>query len=597
MTSADAPAINRRPPARGWAVAGCALQSLLIAWRAAAVLGAKGVPWACALPAYLPLTQGLIVVLGPAALLVLAVWLSTRNRRVVQPSAAYRQLWIFALAPALVLAFPDRAGFMGDYLFRQGSILSGRYPTSFPQSLPLDRLVQGVLLPVLGAHPTEGELPGARWIGLIACIAFAALVARWSARAGGSGTWGTAAWACVVLGGYLCVFTGYARDVVESLPLIALLLFALSQRVDGKARLSPAPELALAALLMLHRSALCLVPAYSVGSISHLRNASASARRHGRWVAAGVVLMATVVILAPRYLGLLLSFDLAKHASWASTAGALPPPLADPRSLWDIFNALLMLAPISILAWLGPVTARSAAERAFLIAASLGWLIPMLLVRPQQGAFRDYDVYAGAALTLAFVAVLGLERLSKRGQGVDKALIALSFISTLQAGLGLLLVSSNAAATEARVHHGLAIADMRLAGANAGMSDYLALNAERRGQWGDAARAYADAAAFEPSPTRLALAGRAAAYTGDWRASSQRFADLIARDSTSAIGWSGFAGAQRVLASGREDSLAEARLLEICSTRVSRQIAIAYLNFAPVLDSDGALRAKLAGVR
>ena len=72
---------------------------------------------------------------------------------------------------------------------------------------------------------------------------------------------------------------------------------------------------------------------------------------------------------------------------------------------------------------------------------------------------------------------------------------------------------------------------------------------------------------------------------------------MIDRDSTSAIGWSGYAGAQRGLANGRPDSVAETRLLELCRTRAQQRVAIAFLNYASALDSAGVLRAKLAAVR
>ena len=581
------------PVSAAWVLIGCILESLLIVARFISIGRGPTDLWACALPAYLPPASAAAAMLAPPLFLLPFAWISLR--RSARTAHGIGRVALLVLPPVLVLAFPDRAGFIGDFLFRQGSVLGRNYPASFPQSLPLDRLVQGWLVPVLGARPLEGALPGARWLGLIACVAFSLVVARSSARPGADSAWRHLVWGCFVLAGYLCVFTGYARDVVESLPLTAILLFALVERLDARSQRSPAPELALAALLMLHRSALCLVPAYALVSLWPARDTTA-ARRNWRWLVGVAVLGLTIVVMGPRYVHLLWRFDLPRHAAWTSASGALPP-IADPRSLWDLLNALLMLAPLAALAWLGPVSAASGRERGFMLAASLGWLIPMMLARPQQGAFRDYDVYAGAALTLAFVAVLGLERLAWRGRRVEKALIALSFVSTLQASLGLLLVSSDVAATEARVRHGLTIADARWTGANATMSEYLGLNAERRGQWRAAAQAYSDAARLAPSPLRLARAGRAAACAGDWQTSVEQFAALIDRDPTSAIGWSGYAGAQRGLANGRPDSVAETRLLELCRTRAQQRVAIAFLNYASALDSAGVLRAKLAAVR
>src|SRR5262249_44959622 len=158
--------------------------------------------------------------------------------------------------------------------YRRGAILQQEYPEVFPQSFPLDRIVQTTLVPALGANPSHRTLPGARWVGWLASIALTVLAARMA------GAWrgtprrpGVAATACVAMTGLRCVFTGYARDVVEALPLVLLLLLGLRQRIPAGARPSPVPEIALSALLWLHRASLGLVPAYLVATLGGSRAA------------------------------------------------------------------------------------------------------------------------------------------------------------------------------------------------------------------------------------------------------------------------------------------------------------------------------------
>jgi len=590
-------------------IAGCVIQSALIAARTASLSIGPLPVWACALPAYLTRAFGVLVVAAPA-LLVAA--LAYTPRRVAPRTAARAERvaqngrWLFALVPALVLALPDRARFIGDYLLRRGAVLAGTYPGTFPQSLWLDRFVQGELVPWLGGRSEDGNLPGARWLGLAACVAttvIAASAVDRSERSRPGSRWLLMASACLAAGGYLCVFTGYARDVVEVLPLSLLLLVSLHQRVRERRGRSPVPELALSALLALHRTALCLVPAYLVASLGRSR-AGTAASRGGAPARAGVLsraalaaLVVTALAMAPTLLRVLITFDLPRHAPWLSAAGGAPPPIADARSLWDLLNVLLMLAPAAPLAWLGVAGAGRPRERSFLLAAGLGWTVPALLLRPQQGPFRDYDVYAGLALAWSYVAVAGLWQVARRGRRAGRALVALSLVSTLQASLGLLLVSNDVAATEARVRHALTLADPRRPGEAANMNYYLGLNAERRGEWPAAARAFRAAAELSPSPVRLIDAGRAAAYAHDWKACEDCFAGLVARDSTSINGWCGLAGAQRSRGDTLGAARAEQRLFALCATPALRDIALSLLDYAPVIDGTGVLKARLRALR
>src|SRR5262249_10914251 len=165
---------------------------------------------------------------------------------------------------------------------------------------------------------------------------------------------------------------------------------------------------------------------YLVASFGGPRAASSAARDGGLSRAALALLIVTALAMALTLLRLLITFDLPHHAPWLSPGGGARPPIADPRSLWDLLNVLLMLAPVASLGWLGVAASGRPRERLFLLAAVLGWAVPALLLRPQQGPFRDYDVYAGLALTWSYIAVAGLWQVARRGRRIDRALVALS---------------------------------------------------------------------------------------------------------------------------------------------------------------------------
>ena len=577
----------------------CIVGFLPIALRVGVLWTGPTTAWAFALPAYLPAGLAVASLAVPIALVctIIALGYSTHPGG-PGTSSVRRALGLAPLLaiPALVWALPDLTGFMGDYLFRQGAILAGNYPASFPQSLPLDRLVQGSLVPMLGVRPQAGGLPAARWMGLVACLAMTLLSVRALRRKQLNG------WSCLAIvvlagGGYLCIFTGYARDWVELLPLTLLLLVTLLDRVRAGGRLSPAPELALSAILLLHRSAICLFPAYLIATGARLWPGQIQSPRHRFW-GAGVALLSMVALsVGPRYVTIISAFDLPLHAPWLTSIAAPRPPVLDAHSMWDVLNALSLLSPAAPLAWLGIVALRDAHERWFMLGALAGWLPPVLLLRPQQGAFRDYDVYAGLALTLSFAAAVGLHRLIERGHSLARVCMAIAACSTLQASFGLLLVANSPTATEARVRHGLQLSEPGLTGERAGMNDFLGLQAEGRLDWLAASGYFSAASELAPSQVRLVRAGRSAAFARDWQSARKHFGEIIARDSTSTIGWCGYAATSARFDDTLETRRAEVRLLQLCRSRVRWAVALRFLSYAPALDTSGVLRQRILSTR
>src|SRR5262245_10409661 len=116
MTDAHRPLTS--PPA--WLVVGCCVELALVALRTLGLLIGSIRVWCCAWPSYLPVTLALVDIICPVALVgLLLLWRDARPvRRPESPFGRFLKQWPLAVVPILVLALPDRAGFMGDYLLR-----------------------------------------------------------------------------------------------------------------------------------------------------------------------------------------------------------------------------------------------------------------------------------------------------------------------------------------------------------------------------------------------------------------------------------------------------------------------------------------------
>src|SRR5262249_30836702 len=155
---------------------------------------------------------------------------------------------------------------------------------TFPQSLPLDRFIQAVVVPWLGAQPQQAALAGSRVLGLAASTLMALLSGRLVDSAPPNHRWTTLIAIGLAGGAYLCVLTGSLRDWPVLLPWVLVLLFSFRDRAMGRGGISPVPELAMAAALLLHRSALCLIPAYLIATYRHLVPGSNVLRRGASWL-------------------------------------------------------------------------------------------------------------------------------------------------------------------------------------------------------------------------------------------------------------------------------------------------------------------------
>ncbi|MBI1799305.1 MAG: hypothetical protein HYR73_06425 [Candidatus Eisenbacteria bacterium] len=248
------------------------------------------------------------------------------SRRRVLASAA-----LTLLVAGFAWGSADNTRFVGDFLLRQGTVeLNGRPAQLFPQALPLDVFLHYTLPSALqGAHLMSAN-ESARLLGAIDAAALALVAMAFVRSLALTGAGGFAAWAVVVFGGYLGMFTGYGKSLAELVTLAAAIgAFGLRVARDGRGKVALGMTLALA--LALHRSAVVfLLPAAVAWGVALRREGVATLRTRQTWIALGVPL-ATLALLGARIVTTMMKFDtihLAAHAGrrsvHSSRAGTVP---------------------------------------------------------------------------------------------------------------------------------------------------------------------------------------------------------------------------------------------------------------------------------
>jgi len=330
-------------------------------------------------------------------------------------------LALAALAAALAWSFPDRLRFTGDSGMRHGAFATTDHPLLLvPQAMPGDLALHWALPRWLAARGGPDSETTDRLIGvLLAALNGVAALALARVRH----LRGPAALAAMAIAGWtasLALFDGYAKSLVDLAVVelaAAAALFSLARGGRGAAALGAATAFAIA----LHRLGLVLVPAWLAGLALAARGAwGANARGRARadWLAGAALPLASLAWLAPRLVHTLGGFDVPHHLlSGGATPGAAAAQLVSAEHLRDVANVLLLLSPALPLAFglgRGGDSPRTR-ERIAGLALVLPPLLLLLVLRPQQGLFRDWDVFAVAGVALsAWLAVAVGERLAAR---------------------------------------------------------------------------------------------------------------------------------------------------------------------------------------
>jgi hypothetical protein len=484
-------------------------------------------------------------------------------------------------AAALVVAFPDRVGFVGDFLLRQYT-LEGR-PSAvaawYPHALPLDLLLHDTLgralMRVGVAAGDTGRLLGAVEAAALmgAAIAFARVLRLRSVAA-------AAAAGVVFFGGYLTMFTGYNKAFSE-MPLVvaAFAVTALRLVRDGGPALPPALVLALA--FVLHRSALGLLPVAVVTGALWSR-AHPGAWRRPASLATLALPVVTLAVMLPRTIAIITRVDPMHFApEEVRQAGGILPGLVLGSRLADLANLLPMLSPLALAApAMALALGRSLpwrAEGLLLATLALPFVATMPFIHPGQGYHRDWDDFAAPGMTLSLIAAWLVGRALER--------------SPRHAWLGVAaLLGAAAPSLQWLVHHGdvnrglarvetfLREPPRRGDSERARTWDYLGWRLTDLGRYEGAAAAFARLAELQPSPRVMRQWAATEALRGDPRRAQEIYRQMLTRFPDVAAGWFELARLSYEMGDLAEARRAAGEMLRLDPGRAATREFIAHLD-------------------
>lgn len=369
------------------------------------------------------------------------------------------------------------------------------------------------------------------------------------------------------------------------------LLGMLRARLTPPHALRAGPEWVLLLMLFTHRSSLLLVVPYAVATLRALRH------RRGRlpvgWYAGAAALALGALILAPSYARIVGTFDLPRHFSWPLVGAGHSPFVGFLAHLADVANAVTLLSPAALLVPILLIGTGEDHSVRFEQSILLSTLALLFSFQPQQGVFRDYDVYALAALALGFACTSRLIDLARQFPRAVSVLCAVLAASSLQSMLSTLAVAHSPDALNRRLHSALASTGGPGEVERAQWLDYLGTTATTASDPGSAARYFAQAARVAPTRTRSVRAGLAHARHGDYRAARAVFRDLRTVDSGSTIGWAGEAGMSAAVGDSAGFVKALRPLQLLTEGRAARDLAFRLLSQSPEVDPTGEVRRRL----
>jgi len=357
---------------------------------------------------------------------------STTVARLWPTTGTSYALVVLASSAALALfAFghPDETLYTGDTALRHGEFATVEHPEAFaPQALRGDLFLHHTLpRAIAGFTPFTPEAVG-RVQG--ALLAFVTALAGWRlARVlGARGIAAAAVAALAASSAGLALDNGYSKATVEVACLTTLMVPGLVRLAADGSGLAEVGA-AVAAALLLHRSALALVPVWLVAAGVALR--SSRGRERLTWLGLALPLAALCVTL-PFEVRVMMGFDRFHHLTAEGTSPAFAAAFT-PAHLLDVANVLCLLSPsLPLLPWLLATKPRPQ-PRASLLAAAfvLPPVLLVVLVPPQQGLPRDWDVFAFAGAALAAVAawrvasIVAVTPRDAQGASLAPALVAL----------------------------------------------------------------------------------------------------------------------------------------------------------------------------
>ena len=453
-----------------------------------------------------------------------------------------RRATVIAIALLVAVAvwqLPDRTWFTGDFLMRAGTVRFHKgFLTMFPQSMPLDALIHDTLPRALAATGALSTDTVARALGALEAGALAVLAIAFARALGLGGAPALAAALVVACGGALTMLTGYAKSAGELALLTAWVgLAALGMVREGRGALSLGIALALAPAV--HRSGLLLFPA---GAAAWLLRARPAPLPRGRAALALALPLASLALLVPRIAGILSGFDAQYHFGSPDVragGGLVATALAGTRPV-DLVNAVIALAPLSPLV---PVLAITLGRRAgsrealALLALAVPLAGALLVIHPQQGLFRDWDVFTTAGVALSLLAACWIGRaLAAPGAAWLAVAVAAAALAPTAQWL----------AHDADFERGLQRAEAfvreapRRSDTERGkVFDYLGDRNAELTRWSTAARLLREGVEIAPSPRMLTMWALAETENGNRAGERDAYRALVARNPGDSLGWQG----------------------------------------------------------
>ena len=444
---------------------------------------------------------------------------------------------LFGLAAAaLVLALPDRAHFVGDFLLRQGTVETSHRPNIlFPQALPLDVLLHyRVPLALFEAHLLDAGTYG-RALGALEAFVLAGLAILLARTLRLEGAAACAFVCAATFTGALGLMTGYSKAFSE-LALLTLAVAAFGTRVAREGRGVLGLALACALGLALHRSALALLPASLFALVLAARDPKARARLVAPAALAGYAVLALAAVLyLPAIVRTATGFDMAQHfaSEDVTKAGGLLAASFAPRRLLDLANVFLFLTPLAPLAL---VLAPGVRERPMFVLAALcaSWFALAFVLFPAQGVFRDWDVFVPAGVAVAVLAGGLAARALAKGRATWAG--TLSVVCVLLTALGL-ASAHDRERSWTRVEAFVTGPPERTPVERSKTWDFLGASWHQAGRPADAARAFGKAAETSRSQRMYLQWALSARDAGDLRQAQRVLEELVAFAPQTTVAW------------------------------------------------------------
>jgi hypothetical protein len=322
--------------------------------------------------------------------------------------------------------------FTGDADIRGQAMLDAARPESLiPQAMPGDLFLH-VRAPIaLRAHGVKPAL-FARGLGAL-LAALSVLVAWRLARV--LNLRGATALGVIVIAtctAALALYGGYAKGSVELVWITLAAGVSAVAIARDREGLLPLALLTSAGIIM-HRAGLLLLPLFVAALVSEVaRRRNAALARADFWLALAAP-AATLVWLGPSLLHIVSGFDAAHHT--AQGQGGVLAYALRPSHLRDVANLCVLLVPAApaLLILAARARERGAREGLLLASAIVPALAVLLLLRPQQGLFRDWDVFAGTGVLLAVTLAVYASDLLERERAAAWLAVPLLFMSAVPA--------------------------------------------------------------------------------------------------------------------------------------------------------------------